>query len=206
MANMIPPDALLRCYREGMFPMADEERIRLFSPDPRGILPLETFHVPHGTRRTLRDPAWTVTVDTVFEEVLVACADRDETWIDETIFYSYMALHHRGQAHSVEVWRDGELAGGLYGVRLGAAFFGESMFHDVTGASKVALERLVAILKVGGFELLDLQWTTPHLEKFGAVAIPRKDYLARLAAAVEKSAVFPAPGPLGSFTAIAPSP
>jgi len=203
---MIPPDALLRCYREGMFPMADEEGIRLFSPDPRGILPLETFHVPHGTRRTLRDPAWTVTVDTVFEEVLVACADRDETWIDETIFYSYMALHHRGQAHSVEVWRDGELAGGLYGVRLGAAFFGESMFHDVTGASKVALERLVAILKAGGFELLDLQWTTPHLKRFGAVAIPRKDYLARLATAVAKPANFPPPGPIAALTASDRSP
>jgi len=171
--------------------MADPGGLRLFSPDPRAIIPLEGFHIPHGTRRTLRDPAWEVHLDTAFEKVMRACAEREETWIDETIFRSYVALHRAGHAHSVEVWRDGELAGGLYGVRIGAAFFGESMFHRAAGASKVALCRLVAMMKKGNFRLLDTQWVTPHLAKFGAVEIPRADYLQILAAAIESPAEWP---------------
>jgi len=190
MANIIPPETLLELYARGFFPMAGPDGLRLFSPDPRGIIPLEGFRIPHGTRRTLRDPAWEVRIDTAFEQVLLACAEREETWIDETIFHSYAALHRLGHAHSVEVWRDRQLAGGLYGVRIGAAFFGESMFHRVTGASKVALCHLVDILRRGGFLLLDTQWVTPHIAGFGATEIPRADYLARLAEATGRNARF----------------
>jgi len=172
-------------YASGWFPMAAPDgSIRCYCPDPRGIIPLDTFHIPHGTRKTLQDPGWEVRVDTAFEQVIRQCAKRRETWIDDTILRSYVALHREGHAHSVEVWREGRLAGGLYGVRLGGAFFGESMFHVVPGASKVALVHLVERLRQGGFLLLDTQWTTPHLELFGAVSIPRKEYLNRLVKAI----------------------
>lgn len=164
--------------------------IRWFSPQRRGVLPLDTFHVPHGTRRALRDPAWELRVDTVFPEVMAACADRDETWIDEVIFESYGKLFELGHAHSVEIWREGRLAGGLYGVEIGAAFFGESMFSRVTNASKVALVRLVEILRAGGFQLLDTQWATPHLAQFGVVELPRDRYLHMLAEAAEAEGKF----------------
>lgn len=186
MANMIPADLLLDFYRRGLFPMAVNGELRLFSPDPRGVIPLEEFHVPHGSRKTLRDPAWELTVNKAFEEVVLGCAEREETWIDETIFLTCANLHRLGHAHSVEVWRDGELAGGLYGVAIGAAFFGESMFSRVPGASKVALAGLVKRLRERGYELLDTQWITPHLEKFGAREIPREEYLEKLERAVEK--------------------
>lgn len=185
MANRIPSETLLEFYRRGLFPMADEQGLRLFSPDPRGIIPLDEFRIPHGTRKTLRDPLWEVRVDSAFAEVMLACAEREETWIDETIFTSYCDLHAQGHAHSIEVWREGALAGGLYGVRIGAAFFGESMFHRVPGASKVALCALVALLRRGGFLLLDTQWVTPHLAHFGAKEIPREEYLSRLALAIK---------------------
>ncbi len=185
MAISIPPNELLGLYASGWFPMAMEDgSIRCFSPDPRAIIPLETFRVPHGSRKELRDPAWEVRVDTVFERVMRECGRRPETWINETLIASYTELHGLGHAHSVEVWRNGELAGGLYGVRIGAAFFGESMFHLTPGASKVALVWLVDRLRTAGFQLLDTQWTTPHLEKFGATNIPRKDYLRRLQRAI----------------------
>jgi len=190
MANIIPPDILLDFYRRGVFPMAMNGELRLFSPDPRGVIPLEKFCIPHGSRKTLRDPAWKVTVNGAFEEVVLGCAEREETWIDETIFGSYAELHHLGHAHSVEVWRDGELAGGLYGVAIGAAFCGESMFSHVPGASKVALASLVERLRARGFVLLDTQWVTPHLEKFGACEIPRSEYLEQLAKAVEMKTSF----------------
>ena len=190
MATIIPPDILLDFYRRGVFPMAMDGELRLFSPDPRGVIPLEKFRVPHGSRKTLRDPAWKVTVNAAFEEVVLGCAERDETWIDETIFGSYAELHRLGHAHSVEVWRDGELAGGLYGVAIGAAFCGESMFSRVPGASKVALANLVERLRGRGFVLLDTQWVTPHLEKFGACEIPRSEYLEKLAKAVEMKTSF----------------
>ena len=190
MATIIPPDILLDFYRRGVFPMAMNGELRLFSPDPRGVIPLEKFRIPHGSRKTLRDPEWKVTVNAAFEEVVLGCAERDETWIDETIFGSYAELHHLGHAHSIEVWRDGELAGGLYGVALGAAFCGESMFSRVAGASKVALANLVERLRGRGFVLLDTQWVTPHLEKFGACEIQRSEYLEKLAKAVEMKTSF----------------
>jgi len=190
MATIIPPDILLDFYRRGVFPMAMDGELRLFSPDPRGVIPLEKFRIPHGSRKVLRDPAWKVTVNAAFEEVVLGCAEREETWIDETIFGSYAELHHLGHAHSLEVWRDGELAGGLYGVALGAAFCGESMFSRMPGASKVALASLVERLRGRSFTLLDTQWVTPHLEKFGACEIPRSEYLEQLAKAVERKTSF----------------
>lgn len=192
MATQIPPDQLLGLYASGWFPMAmDDGSIRCFSPDPRGIIPLDNFHIPHGARKTLRDPAWELRFDTTFEKVIRACAGREETWINECIIQSYCTLHKVGHAHSVEVWRDGRLAGGLYGVRLGAAFFGESMFSARPGASKLALVRLVERLRAGGFLLLDTQWTTPHLIGFGARSLPRSDYLALLARAIRRPAQWP---------------
>ena len=196
MAIPIPPEVLLRAYRQGAFPMAVMPGdIRWFSPQQRGILPLEDFHVPHGTRRAVNDAAWEVRVDTVFGEVMRACAKRRDTWIDGVIMESYGQLHVTGHAHSVEVWRDGELAGGLYGVSIGGAFFGESMFHRVTNASKVALVWLVRILRAGGFRLLDTQWTTEHLAQFGAVEVARAQYLRMLAAAIDAPADFRWPLP-----------
>lgn len=194
MATQIPSDLLLTAYREGVFPMAVAPGdIRWFSPDPRGVIPLNDFHVPHGTKTTLRDPAWETRIDSAFSEVMHFCAEREETWIDDTIHASYTELFHQGFAHSVEIWRDGDLAGGLYGVALGGAFFGESMFHRVTGASKVALARLVEILRSGGFLVLDIQWVTPHLERFGAVEIPRAAYLKVLRRALRTKTEFSLP-------------
>ena len=192
MANMIPPELLLDFYRKGIFPMAVDGETRLFSPNPRGIIPLDEFKIPHGTRKTLKDPAWELRIDTAFEEVMLGCAGREETWIDDGIFQSYTALHDLGHAHSVEIWRDGQLAGGLYGVQIGGAFFGESMFHRVPGASKVAICRLVELMRDGGFLLLDTQWVTPHLEKFGAREIARADYLVMLNEALKRQAVLTA--------------
>jgi leucyl/phenylalanyl-tRNA--protein transferase len=190
MANIIPSETILDFYRRGVFPMAVDGRLRLFSPDPRGVFPLDGFRIPHGSRKVLRDPAWEITLDEAFEEVVLGCAERDETWIDETIYLSYTELHRLGHAHSVEVWREGELVGGLYGVAIGAAFFGESMFSRVPGASKVALVSLVDILRAQDYELLDTQWVTPHLEKFGACEIPREEYLEKLGQALEKEGSF----------------
>lgn len=191
MAMLIPAEMLLRAYCGGIFPMAVEPgEIRWFAPDPRGILPLEDFHVPHGAKKVLRDPAWEVRVDTDFDGVMRACSDREETWIDDSIRRSYGALFEIGHAHSVEVWRDGELAGGLYGVSIGGVFFGESMFSRVSGGSKVALVSLVKILRAGGYGLLDIQWLTPHLATFGAMEIPRAEYEARLRDALTLSATF----------------
>lgn len=189
MANMIPPELLLDFYRKGIFPMAVDGQTRLFSPNPRGIIPLDEFRIPHGTRKTLKDPAWELRLNTAFEEVMLGCAEREETWIDDGILQSYSALHDLGHAHSVEIWRDGTLAGGLYGVQIGGVFFGESMFHRVPGASKVAICRLVEMMRAGRFLLLDTQWVTSHLEKFGAKEIPRTEYLVLLNAAVKTNAV-----------------
>ena len=161
--------------------MADPSgEIFWYSPDPRAVIPLEAFHVPHGLRRTLAKGLFEVRVNTAFSEVLEGCANRAETWIDPCIKESYRELFRLGYAHSVEAWVDGKLGGGLYGVSLGGAFFGESMFHTVTDASKVALHGLVERLKARGFGLLDIQWTTPHLRTFGACEIPRIEYLRKL--------------------------
>ena len=184
---MIPTELLLAAYASGWFPMADEDGvISWYSPDPRGIMPLDAFHVPSRLQRVLRRGAVQVEVDTAFEEVVRACAQAERepgdsgTWISEEIIESYCALHDQGYAHSVEVRQDGALVGGLYGVALGGAFFGESMFHRITDASKVALVALVDRLRSRGFILLDTQWVTAHLQQFGAIEIPRPDYLKRL--------------------------
>ncbi len=178
---MIDPDFLLQAYRMGIFPMAmDDGEIGWFSPDPRGIIPLDKFHIPKGLQRTLRKNTFDVRIDTAFTDVMKGCAEREETWIDDTVMESYCELHRRGFAHSVETWQEDELTGGLYGVAIGGAFFGESMFHRRTDASKVSLVALVAHLRERRFELLDTQWTTPHLETFGAVEIPKREYMRRL--------------------------
>jgi leucyl/phenylalanyl-tRNA--protein transferase len=193
----IPADLLVAAYASGWFPMAVEGgEIRWFSPDPRGILPLEGFRVPQRLARLWRRGVFRIEVDRDFEAVIRACADakrdRDDpgSWISEEIVESYVELHRSGLAHSVEAWRDDRLAGGLYGVALGGAFFGESMFHWETDASKVALVGLVERLTSRGYELLDTQWTTPHLEQFGAIEIPRRAYLARLERALLRKCAF----------------
>lgn len=191
MAILIPPEILLNAYRQGAFPMAVRPGdIQWFSPHRRGILPLNLFHIPHGAKRTLRDPRWEVRVDTAFEDVVAGCANRPETWIDEIIERSYAQLFRCGIAHSVEVWRGGRLAGGLYGVSVGGAFCGESMFSAASGASKVALVRLVEILRAGGYTLLDTQWMTPHLARFGGIEVSRQEYLEKLAEAIRIPATF----------------
>jgi leucyl/phenylalanyl-tRNA--protein transferase len=190
-------DDLLDCYRRGVFPMADarhDARVFLVEPARRGVLPLDRFHVSRRLARTVRSDRFKVTVDQAFAEVVAACAEprdgRMETWINQPIQEMCQALFERGVAHSIEAWLDGRLVGGLYGLELGAAFFGESMFSTERDASKVALTHLVARLKVGGFKLLDTQFLTDHLASFGAEEISRADYAARLAQALETSADF----------------
>ena len=170
----------------------EDGEIGWFSPDPRGVLPLDTFHVPHRLARVLRQHDFEIRIDGDFERVMRECAARetDGTWISEEIIECYTALNRLGYAHSVEAWLDGELAGGLYGVHLGGAFFGESMFHRVTDASKVALVSLVERMRTRGFTLLDIQWVTPHLQQFGAVEIDRAEYLRRLTEALAVDAAF----------------
>ncbi len=190
---MIDSALLVRAYQQGVFPMGMEDgSIGWFSPDPRGIIPLETFHVPSRLQRVMRSSRFVTTVNRHFEGVIRACAaDRDDgTWMTEPLLRAYVALHTHGLAHSVEVWRDGALVGGLYGVHLGGAFFGESMFHTETDASKVALVTLVERLRANGFALLDIQWVTPHLERFGAVEITRAEYLIRLGDALAQGSEF----------------
>lgn len=187
-------EMLLTAYGHGIFPMAVNKRgdIRWFSPDPRAVIPLdERFHIPHGLKRVLKKSRFTVTVDEDFEGVIQACATmHGATWISKGILRAYCELHRQGFAHSVEVRLDGELAGGLYGVHIRGAFFGESMFHRATDASKVALVALVERLRAGGFLLLDTQWTTPHLEQFGTVEIPRPEYLKLLEASLQRDCMF----------------
>ncbi len=189
---MISAELLLHAYRNGVFPMAIESgEIAWFSPDPRALIPLDDrFHVPHGLRRTLKRNPFEIRLNTAFERVIRSCSQRKETWISQEIMSSYVNLHRLGHAHSVEAWLDGELAGGLYGVAVGGAFFGESMFHEVTDASKIALHALVERLRAKGFVLLDTQWTTAHLERFGAYEMPRAEYLHTLALAMMVPARF----------------
>jgi leucyl/phenylalanyl-tRNA--protein transferase len=191
------PDDLISCYEAGVFPMADardDDRIFVIDPEYRGVQPLDDFHVPRRLARTLRSNPFQVRVDTAFDAVVEACAaptpDRPETWINRPIQSLYGELFARGQAHSVECWDDGDLVGGLYGVSLGAAFFGESMFSRARDASKVALVHLVARLKVGGYHLLDMQFLTEHLSQFGCEETPRAEYHRRLAPALERRGDF----------------
>jgi leucyl/phenylalanyl-tRNA--protein transferase len=184
--RMIDPELLLQGYRLGVFPMAMEDySIQWFSPDPRAILPIEDFHVPHALRRLIRKKVFETTMDKAFSKVIEACAKREDTWISLEIIESYTRLHELGCAHSVEAWKEGTLAGGLYGVAVGGAFFGESMFHYVTDASKIALVTLVEHLREQKFALLDTQWLTPHLQQFGGVEISRDHYLRMLRRAIE---------------------
>jgi leucyl/phenylalanyl-tRNA--protein transferase len=190
---VIDTSFLLDAYRQGFFPMGmDDGEIGWFSPDPRGVLPIDAMHVSSRLARVVRSGRFEVVVNRDFEAVMRACAaDRDDgTWISDEILASYVALHRAGAAHSVEAWSDGRLAGGLYGVHVGGAFFGESMFHHQTDASKVALVALAARLRDRGFSLLDVQWVTPHLSRFGAIEIPRPRYLARLAQAIVQHCTF----------------
>ncbi|QAY78303.1 leucyl/phenylalanyl-tRNA--protein transferase [Sphingosinicella sp. BN140058] len=184
---LIDPDLLLRAYAIGVFPMSDSRdaaEIFWVEPRKRAILPIEGFRLSRSLRKTLRAGAFEVSRDTAFADVIRLCAGREETWINDEIEQSFVRLHELGYAHSIECRQDGKLVGGLYGVRLGGAFFGESMFSKRTDASKVALAWLVARLKVGGYTLLDCQFMTDHLRSLGAIEISQKDYLALLASAL----------------------
>jgi len=196
----ITPEILLAAYAEGIFPMAerrDDATLFWVSPEMRGVIPLNGFHVPRRLARTVRSDRFTVTSDMAFVDVMQACAepapDRKESWINAEIVRLYTALHATGYAHSIECWRDGALVGGLYGVSLAGAFFGESMFSRERDASKVALVHLIAQLKRGGYVLLDAQFLTAHLAQFGTQEIPRAAYQARLNAALNVPAYWPAP-------------
>jgi leucyl/phenylalanyl-tRNA--protein transferase len=199
----ITPDLMLRAYRAGLFPMAEgrnTDRLYWLDPELRGVLPLEAFHMPRRLMRTLRAGRFTVTSDADFPGVITGCAapreGRWNTWINTTIEALFIELHRMGHAHSVETWQDGKLVGGLYGVVLGGAFFGESMFSTVSDSSKIALAHLVARLRLGGFTLLDTQFITSHLARFGTIELPRDDYKAALARAVDVPAVWmPSPEP-----------
>ncbi len=195
--NAFTPEDLLACYQRGVFPMADardDERIYLIDPDQRGVLPLDAVHIPRRLGRTVRGEPFQVRIDTAFDAVVEACAapgkGRPETWINRPIQGLYRALFTRGQAHTVECWSEGRLVGGLYGVSIGAAFFGESMFSRHRDASKVALVHLVARLKTGGYHLLDTQFLTEHLAQFGAMDVPKAEYHRRLAGALAREGDF----------------
>lgn len=193
----LTPDILLRTYAAGIFPMAesaDDPTLFWVDPDKRGILPLDGFHISRSLQKTLRRNPFEMRCDTAYEAVIRACGaqrpERPKTWINSEIIRLYSGLFHMGHAHSVESWLDGRLVGGLYGVSIAGAFFGESMFSTETDASKVALCHLIARLRRSGYTLLDTQFTTTHLEGFGAVEIDRADYRQRLAAALQTSARF----------------
>jgi leucyl/phenylalanyl-tRNA--protein transferase len=193
----LSPEILLRAYAVGLFPMAerhDDPTLYWIDPEKRGILPMDQFHVPKRLARTIRNCPYDVRCDTAFASVIRRCAEpgtgRGETWINDEIVRLYIDLHELGRAHSVECWQDGALVGGLYGVALGGAFFGESMFSRARDASKIALVHLVARLRKGGFTLLDTQFVTKHLSQFGAVEIHRSGYRQLLAQALDRQAEF----------------
>jgi leucyl/phenylalanyl-tRNA--protein transferase len=190
--RVIEPDFLLTAYCSGYFPMAEPitGEIGWYSPDARAIIELEEFKIPRSLKQTIKKGIFEIRIDQEFEEVIRACGDREETWISEEIVQSYLEIHRMGFAHSVECWSSSELVGGLYGVALRGAFFGESMFSRRRDASKVALAHLVERMKQRGFELLDTQFLTPHLARFGAKEIPRAEYLERLRRALVKSCQF----------------
>ena len=193
----LDPRTLLNAYSQGLFPMANRAgRIQWYTAEPRGIIPLETFHVPQTlgalVRKSPAEGGFEVRINHDFEETMRACREKrdDGTWINDQLIAAYVELHKLGSAHSVECWKDGQLAGGLYGVSLGAAFFGESMFHRVRDASKVALVHLVNRLIERKFELLDTQASTPHLRRFGCIDVPSGKYLELLRVAIQKQRSF----------------
>jgi leucyl/phenylalanyl-tRNA---protein transferase len=195
--SAVTPQVLLKAYTAGIFPMAesaDDPALYWIEPEERGVIPLQGFHVSTSLRKSVRKQRFEIRVDTAFDAVMAACAektsDRDVTWINARILKLYSQLHKMGCCHSVESWLDGKLVGGLYGVRIGAAFFGESMFSRETDASKVALVHLVARLKFGGFKLLDAQFLNPHLVQFGTYTIKKNDYRPILDAALDGEADF----------------
>jgi leucyl/phenylalanyl-tRNA---protein transferase len=203
-SNRLTPEIVLRAYAEGVFPMAERREDRELywvSPDRRGVIPLDAFHVPRRLARTVRSDRFKVTSDVCFVDVMHACAEpmpgREQSWINAEILRLYTALHASGHAHSIECRRDGKLVGGLYGVSLGAAFFGESMFSLERDASKVALVHLVTRLIEGGYRLLDTQFLTAHLARFGATDIPCTEYMARLKDAISQQAYWSAPSGSG---------
>lgn len=196
--SQLTAEILLRAYAAGIFPMAetsDDPTLYWVDPDMRGILPLDSFHLPKKLRRVIRRGDFRVTCDQAFEDVMRLCAepteDRPDTWINEEIVRLYSDLFAINCAHSIECWNGTDLVGGLYGVSLGSAFFGESMFSRQTNASKVALAHLVARLRAGGYSLLDTQFVTNHLARFGVIEIPRRNYLKMLGDAMERRASFP---------------
>lgn len=198
-APILTADLLLQAYQVGVFPMSegrDDPEVFWVDPRMRGIMPLDAFHISRSLARSMRRGRYTVTYNTAFSAVVQGCADRDETWINSTIFDLYVALHIRGYAHSIEVWDDDRLVGGVYGVAIGGAFFGESMFSRVTDASKIALAYLVDRLRLGGYQLFDAQFITPHLASLGAVEVPRDHYRAMLVEALTKEASFDSPAPI----------
>ena len=204
----LTPEVLLRAYSAGIFPMAESRHdpsIFWVDPERRGILPMDEFHVPKRLRRTVRRGSFEVTCDTAFEAVIRACAkptrERRETWINDEIIRAYTRLHHMGFAHSIECRRDGELVGGCYGVAIGGAFCGESMFSRATDASKVALVHLMARLRYGDFVLLDVQFVTDHLQTFGAIEVPARHYLELLDQAINVRAAFYSDLPADEITA-----
>lgn len=182
----LDPDFLLVAYCNGYFPMATHRygSIKWYSPEPRGIIPLDGLRVTRSLKRKLNRNVFTIRINSAFEHVMRSCADREETWISEEIISAYTTLHRRGFAHSVETWYDERLVGGLYGVAIGGAFFGESMFSRMADASKVALVHLVERLRQRGFILLDTQYVTEHLQRLGAIELPRRSYLRLLAKAI----------------------
>ena len=188
----IDPELLISAYASGIFPMADEKsgEIGWYSPDPRGILPLDGLKVSRSLRQAIKKQKFSIVCNRAFETVMRRCAERDETWISEGLIQSYLRLHALGHAHSVEAWQGDALVGGLYGVSLGGAFFGESMFSIVSEASKICLAALVGRLKDRNYELLDTQYLTPHLASLGAVEIHGDEYLERLRKAIGVRARF----------------
>ncbi|PKR55295.1 leucyl/phenylalanyl-tRNA--protein transferase [Thalassospira marina] len=198
MSNQLTPELLIRAYSVGLFPMAeshDDPTLYWIDPEWRGVIPLESFHVPRSLRKAVRKGEFDIRVDSNFAATIAACAattdNREETWINKGIRDAYCHLHEMGCAHSIEAWQDGQLVGGLYGVSLGQAFFGESMFSRATNASKIALVHLVALMRQGGYRLLDTQFVNDHLKQFGVIEISREKYRGQLAQALTGRATLP---------------
>jgi len=194
----LSPELLLSAYAQGIFPMAsarESRELHWFEPRLRGVIPLQNFHISRSLAKVIRRETFTLRTNTAFRAVVEGCADRSETWINDALFELYDALHALGAAHAVEVWQDEQLVGGIFGVTLGGAFFGESMFSRAENASKVAMAYTVDRLNRGGFTLFDTQYLTPHLKSLGGIEIPRLDYRKKLREALRISADFTAPEP-----------